>query len=101
MKSPLKEVLLEKVKSLATTHELNIAWIDETHLPNKEWLVAVIATLDPEDEIFKKDYVPPPVRKRLQDIETITLPPEIFQDLPKSTSKVKARRLKIVSEAFA
>jgi hypothetical protein len=64
-------------------------------------MVSVIGTLNPRDEIFNKDYVAPPVRKRLQDIETIVLPNEIFQGLPKSKSKVKARRLKIMSEAFA
>ncbi len=63
--------------------------------------MAVIATHNPEDEIFKKDYVAPPIRKRLQDVETISLPNELFEGLPKSTRKVKARRLKIMSEAFA
>ena len=101
VRAPVKEVLLEKVKKIAIDKGLNIAWIDETHLPDKNWLVAVIATLNPSDEIFKKDYVAPPVRKRLQDVETIQLPKEIFEGLPKSTRKVKARRLKIMSEAFA
>ncbi len=45
--------------------------------------------------------MPPPVRKRLQDVETIVLPNEIFEGLPQTKSKAKARRLKIVSEAFA
>ena len=70
-------------------------------MPDKDWMVAVIATLNPGDEIFRKDYVAPPVRKRLQDIETIVLPNELFEGLPKTKSKPKARRLKIVSEAFA
>lgn len=70
-------------------------------MPDKDWFVAVIATLDPEDEIFKKDYVAPPIRKRLKDIETIILPNELFEGLPKTKSKLKARRLKITSEAFA
>ena len=61
----------------------------------------VLATLDPENEIFKKDYVPPPIRKRMKDIETIVLRNELFEGLPLSTSKNKSRRLKIVSEAFA
>jgi hypothetical protein len=61
----------------------------------------VIATLNPQDEIFRKDYVAPPIRRRLQDVETIVLPDEIFAGLPKSKSKNKARSLKIVSEAFA
>ena len=63
--------------------------------------MSVISTLSPEDEIFKKDYVAPPVRKRLRDIETIVLPNELFENLPKSSSKLKKRRLKIMSEAFA
>ena len=41
------------------------------------------------------------MRKRLRDVETIVLPDELFQNMPKSTSKVKARRLKVVSQAFA
>jgi hypothetical protein len=71
------------------------------HQPDKKWLVDVIATLDPDNAIFKKDYVAPPIRKRLQDLETIVLPNELFEGLPPHTSKVKARRMKIMSEAFA
>ena len=100
-KAPLKEVILSKLMQVCKAMNLKIAWIDEAHSPNKEWLVHVIATLDPHNEIFRKDYVPPPIRKRLRDIETIVLPNELFEGLPKSTSKVKARRLKIMSEAFA
>ena len=61
----------------------------------------VIATLDPENEIFDKDYVAPPIKMRLRDIETIVLPTELFEGLPKSTSKNKVRRLKVISEALA
>ena len=101
VKAPMKEVILSKLMQVCTARKLNIAWIDEKHSPDKEWLVNVIATVDPTNEIFRKDYVPPPIRKRFKDIETIVLPNELFEGLPKSTSKVKARRLKIVSEAFA
>ena len=101
VKAPLKEVLIDKVSTTCFQKSLNIAWIDSQHTPDKGWLVTVLATLSPNDEIFRKDYMPPPTRKRLRDIETIVLPNELFVDMPKSTSKVKARRLKIVSEAFA
>ena len=37
----------------------------------------------------------------MEDVETIVLPNELFEGLPKSKSKLKARRLKIMSEAFA
>jgi len=101
VRAPVKEVLIKKVMALAESNNLNVAWIDSVHHPDKDWLVAVIATLNPGDEIFNKDYVAPPIRKRLQDVETISLPNELFEGLPKSTRKVKARRLKIMSEAFA
>jgi hypothetical protein len=101
VKAPVKETLLQKIQALCSEKKYNISWIDFQHLPDKDWMVKVIATLNPQDEIFKKDYVAPPIRKRLQDIETIVLPNAILEGLPKSKSKVKARRLKIMSEAFA
>ena len=101
VKPPLKEIIASKVWDLCTSKHLNLAWMDPTHIPNKKWLLEVLATLNPADEIFMKDYVAPPTRKRLRDIETIVLPDELFQNMPKSTSKVKARRLKVVSQAFA
>ena len=101
VKAPVKDVLLSKLLQVCRRHSHNVAWIDEKHSPDKDWIVAVLATLKPDDEIFKKDYVAPPVRKRLQDVETIVLPNELFEGLPQSKSKAKARRLKIVSEAFA
>ena len=95
------ETLLAEIQELGSKKGLNISWICDDHLPNKKWLVDVIATLDPDNKIFRKDYLAPPVRKRLRDVETITLPASLFEDLPPSTSKVKARRLKIMSGAFA
>ena len=62
VKAPLKEVILSKLMQVCIDRNLNIAWIDDAHSPNKEWLVYVIATLDPTNEIFRKDYVPPPIR---------------------------------------
>ena len=62
VKAPLIEVILSKLMQVCIDRNLNIAWIDDAHSPNKEWLVHVIATLDPTNEIFKKDYVPPPIR---------------------------------------
>ena len=101
VKPPLKEIVASKVWDTCTSKHLNLAWMDPAHIPNKKWLLEVLATLKPEDEIFRKDYVAPPVRKRLRVVETIVLPDELFQNMPKSTSKVKARRLKVVSQAFA
>ena len=62
VKAPLKEVILSKLMQVCIDRNLNIAWIDDAHSPNKEWLVHVIATLDPTNEIFRKDYMPQPIR---------------------------------------
>ena len=99
----MKEILYAKLVAECDKRKHNIAWIchEKNQVPDKKWIVDIIATLNPNDEIFRKDYVAPPVRKRLRDIETIVLPNDIFEGLPLSTSKVKARRMKIMSEAFA
>ena len=101
VKAPLKEVILFKLCQICFAHRLNVCWIDDTHVPDKLWLVNVIATLDPTNEIFDKDYEAPPIKLRLRDIETIVLPTELFEGLPKSKSKNKTRRLKVISEALA
>ena len=62
VKAPLKEVILSKLIQVCMDRDLNVAWIDDAHSPDKMWLVHVIATLDPTNEIFRKDYVPPPIR---------------------------------------
>ena len=66
VKAPVKEVLFSKLKSLCQSKNLNISWISEekNQVPDKKWLIDVIATLNPSDEIFKKDYVAPPISKR-------------------------------------
>ena len=64
-------------------------------------MVNIIASLNPDNEIFKNNYVGSKIRKHLIDIEKIKLSNEIFEGLPKSTRKVKARGMKITREAFA
>ena len=62
VKAPLKEVILFKLCQICFAHRLNVCWIDDTHVPDKLWLVNVIATLDPTNEIFDKDYEAPPIK---------------------------------------
>ncbi len=101
MKAPVKDILLEKVRKLAIEKGINVAWIDIAHVPDKDWFIAVISSMNTDDEIFKKNYEAPSVLKRMRDIETILLPSELFEWLPKSQSKVKARCLRIVGEVLA
>jgi hypothetical protein len=89
------------LRAIAFENDFNVEWIDEKHQPDKKWLVDVIASFTPQDEIFRKDYVPPPIRQRLKDMETIVLPDKLFEGMPQSKSKAKRRALKVMSEAFA
>ena len=36
---PNKDVLLVKLLAICYTKKLNLAWIDETHMPDKKWMV--------------------------------------------------------------
>lgn len=75
--------------------------MDGDHLPDKQWLVTMLSTLKPSDEIFSKDYVPPPKKNALEEYKTMHLPKEFLNGLPDSKSKAKRRRLKVVGEALA
>ena len=65
VKAPVKETLYAKLEALCQRQNLNISWInvEKNQVPDKKWLVDVIGTLNPKDEIFKKDYVAPSIRK--------------------------------------
>jgi len=65
VRAPVVETLLKILVPLCHAKKHNIGWIDETHVPDKKWMVDIIATLDPGNDIFKKDYVAPSIRKRL------------------------------------
>jgi len=95
---PTKDALVFKLMEVCDLESYNIAWIDDKRLPDKKWLLDMLVTLSPTDPIFNKYYVAP---KPLKDVETILLPPDLLEDMPHSKSKAKARRLKVVSEAFA
>jgi hypothetical protein len=97
---PDKETLIKWVNNIKSPTGKTFGIGYDDHTPNKDWLVVILSTYRSDLKIFKKDYVAPPVRKRMRDIETIVLPDELFADMPKSTSKLKARRLKVVGQAF-
>ena len=81
MRTPVIDTLYNKIEKIWSKKKLNIPWMEEFHVPDKKWMVDVIATLDPENEIFNKDYVAPSIKRRLKDIQTIVLPTEIFEEI--------------------
>ena len=56
---PLKQYILEEVHlELDKFNEKRKTGIDEKHQPDIEWLLVVLATLNPEHRYFAKDYIP-------------------------------------------
>ena len=70
-------------------------------MPDKQWLLNFIATLTPQDEIFKKNYLPPVKETKLSELKTINLPANFFQDLPQSTRRSRRKGLRIQKEGIA
>ena len=97
---PPKDVLLEKFAKLMEKKGLH-SGLQEDKYPDKDWLIAMIATLNPEDEIFRKDYAPPARKNVIEEQKTIRVPAGFFEGLPDSKSKVKRRALHIIGEGKA
>ena len=49
---------MEEVVKFSAEKEYDIG-ADEQHLPDRSWLLNVLAILKPDHEFFKKDYHPP------------------------------------------
>ena len=94
---PHKDVLVAKFSKLMADKNLR-SGLQPEKLPDKDWLIAVIATLHPEDEIFRKDYMPPPKKNAIEEQKTIRVPLGFFEGLPDSKSKVKRKALHIIGE---
>jgi hypothetical protein len=60
-----------------------------------------IATLTPQDEIFKKNYLPPVKETKLSELKTISIPANFFQDLPQSSRRSRRKGLRIQKEGIA
>lgn len=97
---PQKDVLIAKFNKLMQDKGLR-SGLQAEKLPDKEWLITVIATLNPEDEIFRKDYLPPARKNAIEEQKTIHVPNGFFEGLPDSKSKVKRKALHIIGEGKA
>lgn len=68
---PNKEVLLKKFLQICVTHNFQHTGVDEKHQPDKRWLMDFVSTFKPDDEIFKKQYLPPAKETKLSELKTI------------------------------
>ena len=56
---PTVDVFLKKFHKICRDQNLVLTGVDDSHMPIKRWLLDFIGTLTPQDEIFKKNYLPP------------------------------------------
>ena len=61
---PDKQTLVQIVQDALAENHAKPLGIDASHVPDKFWLLAMLATFDPENEIFAKSYVPPTRKER-------------------------------------
>ena len=73
--------------------------IREGHLPDKRWVISVLSTVAPKDEIFGKSYVPPSHQKQQELAKVVDLPPSFVNGLPVSKGKHHAGKLRLTQEA--
>jgi hypothetical protein len=75
---PNVEVLISKYLEICVTHNFTDCGIDDKHQPDKTWLINFIASFKPEDEIFKKNYIPPAKETKLSELKTIEMPADFM-----------------------
>lgn len=68
---PLKRVILNKVLKALHEKGLEKNGIDADHVPDKKWLLDVLSTHKPDDEVFSKDYYPPAREKNVEEVKTV------------------------------
>ena len=89
-------VLLENFWTYADDNHLLMLGVDrEKHTPDKRWLLDVLATYTPEDEIFAKNYSRPERESKLSEIKAIEIPVDFMKDLPLSRRKSRRKGLRL------
>lgn len=61
----------------------------------------MLSTFKADDEIFKKDYIAPPIKEKKSEEDTIKIPSKFLEGLPvkKDGKRTKKSRLKILQGA--
>lgn len=98
---PHVDVLLKKFHRICAEKNILYSGVDDVHLPDKAWLLTFISTYRPDDEIFKKEYLPPVKETKLSELQTISLPASFVKDLPQSTRRSRRKGLRISKEGIA
>jgi len=97
---PNKEKLVEMFRVLAEHNEWRLIGFDDKHVPDKRWLLDVIATYAPDAPIFAKDYLPPVKASKLSEIKSIEVPLDFIRGLPLSQRKNRRKGLRLQKEGL-
>ena len=97
---PCKEKLMGMFRELIEANEWRMVGFDERHVPDKRWLLDVIATFSPGAEIFRKDYLPPVKASKLSEIKAIEVPLDFIKGLPMSQRKSRRKGLRLQKEGL-
>ena len=98
---PNKNVLIDKFYAFIQANKLLLVGVEpEKHVPDKRWLLDVLSSFTPGDEIFAKSYKPPPKKGRLADYTMIEIPEQVIHDQPFSTRKTRRRGLRIIKDGL-
>ena len=94
---PTKKVMLSKLSEVAKKSKWNLGFSDDA-VPNKEWALRMLSTFKNDDEIFKKDYIAPPIKEKKDEEDVISIPSKFLEGLPakKDGKRTKRSRLKIL-----
>lgn len=98
--TPTKKALFDKLQSVAKAKNLNLGFSND-NMPNKGWMLVMLSTLNDQDQIFKKSYVAPSIKEKMNEEKTIPIKKNMFVDLPikKKARRQKRVRLEITKDA--
>ncbi len=74
-------MLFAKLKASADKKGNSLGF-ESDNLPDKQWMVNVLSTLNIKDEIFLKDYLAPPVQKNKPQEKVIEVEENLMIGLP-------------------
>ena len=66
-------MLINKLMEIAIIKKWDMGITDQLQ-PNKSWVVDLLTTYKPDDEVFDKGYLAPPIKKKLEEHNTVVVP---------------------------
>ena len=93
---PKFSVLYEIFKEVVSSSGKNMGLDpDDKHVPDKNWMLVIIATLNPDHALFQKDYVPPKTEQEMEAIQYVRNEDNFWSGLPKlyKTKDIKAKHV--------